>query len=169
MVLNYSEYIETLQTIDNPQSMQWNGNLFLPPCNCSSPLHISSENEPNQCISVSSKNKFDFNSTKDIDFKSLTNLCDYVDPASNSRSTISYWLCNKYSLHNDPSKDNLYNLASNNIKDFMTSEEFKKCNELLKDDLNVLSPFNRCKLTFIRSKVTSNHIKYIIQCTQSHK
>ena len=171
MVLNYNEYLETLKNIDNPQSMQWSGNLFLSPCNCSSPLHKSSTGQPVHCTAVSSATKFDFKSTNDIDCNTLINLCDYIDPASTSRSTISYWLCNKYSLCNVPSPtlEHLHNLASTNEKQFLKTEEFKNCSELLKSDLNVLSPFNRCKLTFIKSKVTKHNIKYIVQCSQSHK
>ena len=101
MKLNYKDYLATLQNIDNPQSMSWDGDLFLPPCNCSSTLTLPTT-QPIHCNADSSPTKFDFNSTNEIDIKDLTNLRKYINPGSKSRSQISYWLCNKYSLCNLP-------------------------------------------------------------------
>ena len=169
MELNYNEYLSALQNIDTPHSSSWDGDLFLPPCNCTSPL-LKSLNKPKYCIEVSSSTTYDYSSTNDINHMKLTNLINYIIPGSTSRTQCGYWLCHKYSLDNLPteSKTQMQHLANTNTKKFMNTKEFSKCLELLRSDLNVLSPLNKCKLTMRRNKITRNHIKYIIQCAQSH-
>lgn len=43
MKLNFNEFLAALHDIDDPNSMQWDGDLFLPPSDCFSPLPASTK------------------------------------------------------------------------------------------------------------------------------
>ena len=168
--MNHNDYLLSLANIDNPVSMNWQGDLFLPPCNCASPLMTRSSTLPMYCTEVQSSKVFDYSSTNKIQSKQFTNLCDYVIPGSKSRTQTGYWLCHKYGLSTLPieTKNKLSKIASTNHQQFTNSKEFQQCLELLRADLNVLTPFNRCKLTMQKNDATHRYIKYIVYCAQSH-
>ena len=165
---NYNNFLSSLKRIHNPKLMKWEGNLFLPPCNCSSPLTPSLQKDQ-QIIckeAVSSKTVFDYNSKRDINCDTFIDLCSYVNNKSSSRSQIGYWLCNKYSLPISSMDSELSNLASQNNKKFRMSTAFQTSVDLLLcNDLNILSPFNKCKLTLEFNSFSKNHIKYLVKCS----
>ena len=164
---NYNQFLTTLRNIDDPNFMSWDGNLFLPPCNCCSPISTTTKEKSSYCTEASSSDVFNYKSTNDLNRDNLINLKDYTIQGSKSRTQQAYWLCNKYSL-----SDNIkstYDFQSPNSQyydgeEIMNSDEFKKKVELLKSDLHVLSPFNGCKLTITRNKTPRTHIKYLVQC-----
>ena len=170
MAMKYNNYLISLSNIDNPKSEVWDGDLFLPPCGCASPLTMSTA-LPMYCTEVNSTKQFDYSSTKEIKNLSLINLRDYTIPGSKSRTRYGYWLCNKYSLSkvSTERKNELLHLASTNQQEFTQSKEFSKCLELLRGDLNVLTPLNRCKVTMQKHKRINHQLKYIVSCAQSHK
>lgn len=165
--MNYNDYLSSLNNIDNPKSMVWEGDLFLPPCNCTSPLTRSTL----YCTEVNSTNIYDYHSTKEIESIKLTNLRDYIIPGSKSRTQYGYWLCNKYSLSKLPveRRNQLLHLASTSQHQFTNSIEFTKCLKLLRGDLNVLTWLNRCKITMQKHSEARTHIKFIVFCAQSRK
>ena len=83
--MKYSNYLTSLSNIDNPKSESWDGDLFLPPCSCASPLTVS-KTLPMYCTEVSSTKLFDYSSTKQIKKLPLINLRDYTIPGSKSQT-----------------------------------------------------------------------------------
>ncbi len=172
-----NNYLTTLQTIDDPKSMKWIGDCFLPSCSCGSPPSLHHLCHPCDDLTpvcrnhncTSSPEVFDFKSITDVDTSSLTNLSNYIDPSSNGRDVIGYWLCNKYSIrfiHLDRAVE-LFHLYRNEPKDFLTSPEFKECYKLLHSDFNILSPFSKCKFTISKKEVSTRFVKYMLRCSQS--
>ena len=172
MKLNYKKYATALSKIDSPNTMQWDGNLFLPPCICCSPIKTHCPTPQSVCTEALSSTIFNYKSTNDINETELTNLKQYVRLGAKSRTEHAYFLCNKYSL------DPIFMMSKLQLSDqsngffspnaIFNSTEFKAKVELLKGDLHVLSPFNLCSLTFKINKKTNHHLKFIAQCSQGN-
>ena len=180
--LDYNQFLSSLKEIDDPASIQWDGSLYLPPCQCAStPSYGCSTTASNnstspllcQQVSSSPPAAFDYKSFDDLDTSTLTNLSSFTTDVPSRRSTVTYWLCNKYSPSASASKITDYeaqiSLASTAPKDFIRSEAFQTCLDVLRTDLYILTPFNHCSTTLqLKDSTNKKFIKYILQCSQSH-
>ena len=137
-------------------SHDWAGSIYLPSCSCYSSLTVCSE--------ASNKSSYNFNKHTDINCNNLTNLCEFAnDNDTLSKSKCSF-LCKKYSLDEDKIQFNSSSTVSKmeKLKAIVDSDHFKTKFNLLKSDINVLSPL--CGTKFVFKRKVDYCIKYQVSC-----
>ena len=164
--MTYSQFLHYHSKLNQPAaSPTWHGSIYLPPCSCSSSSSICSDASNTLC--------YDMKTHSEICPDQLTDLCKFVasDQTSSQSSCLSnyFYLCNKYSLDKDKifSNNSTISTKKETLKAIVSSDEFQSKFNLLKSDINVLSPLCGTKFVF-KHKVDFN-IKYHVSCNMHVK